>query len=173
MAHFNQNPLRKHLLGLLLFLLTGGLSAIAQGTSTGTLNDLSFLDGRWLGTYNGGPIEASWTAPAGNSIVGFIRMTKDDKPSLYELFAFEQTEKGPVALIKHFRPGMISLEEKDVRDKYLFIEAKKNQALFEKDDISVRIIYELRTQNQLVIQRGKMENGKWVFMDLFVFKRIP
>lgn len=155
---------------ILTMLLT---ATLANAQSTGTLKDLSFLDGRWLGTYNGGPIEASWTAPAGNSIVGFIRMTKDDKPALYELFAFEQTEKGPVAMVKHFKPGMISLEEKEVADRYNFIEAKKNQALFEKDDVSVRIIYERRSQTQLVIQRGKMENNKWVFVDLFIFNKIP
>jgi hypothetical protein len=174
MTHLNRLANAKNILTFLLLILTGGFYSQAQtATKKGSLSDLSFLDGRWLGTYNGGPIEASWTAPAGNSIVGYIRMTKDDKPALYELFAFEQTEKGPVALIKHFKPGMISLEEKDVRDTYHFIDAKKNQALFEKDDISVRIIYELRTQNQLVIQRGKLENGKWAFIDLFVFKRIP
>lgn len=173
MIHFNKNLKQTCLLALVILSTTNYFSSYAQTTKTGTLNDISFLDGRWLGTYNGGPIEASWTAPAGNNIVGFIRMIKNDQPSLYEIFAFEQTDKGPVALIKHFKPGMISLEEKDVRDRYLFIEAKKNQALFEKDDVSVRIIYELRTQNQLVIQRGKMEDGKWVFVDLFVFKRIP
>jgi len=150
----------------------------AQVAKPGTLNDINFLDGRWKGNFNGGTIEASWTAPEGNNIVGFIRMIKDDKPTLYELFAFEQTEKGPVAHVKHFKPGMISLEEKEVSDTYNFIEAKKNQALFEKDDASVRIIYELRTQTQLVIQRGKMEvvTGsvpKWTFEDLFIFKRIP
>ncbi len=139
----------------------------------GTLNDIAFLDGRWLGTYNGGPIEASWTAPKGNNIVGFIRMIKDDKPALYEIFAFEQTESGPVAMVKHFKPGMISLEEKEVADRYKFIEAKKNQALFEKDDASVRIIYERRSPTQLVIQRGKKENDKWSFVDLFIFNKIP
>lgn len=149
-------------------------SGFAQAqTKTGTLNDISFLEGHWLGNYNGGPIEASWTAPAGNNIMGYIRMIKDDKPALYEVFAFEQTEKGPVAMVKHFKPGLIALEEKEVSDRYNFIEAKKNQALFEKDDVSVRIIYERRSQNQLVIQRGKMENNKWVFVDLFVFNRIP
>ncbi|REA59270.1 hypothetical protein DSL64_18255 [Dyadobacter luteus] len=148
----------------------------AQTTKTGTLNDISFLNGRWKGTYNGGPIEASWTAPEGNNIAGFIRMIKDNQPALYELFAFEQTEKGPVAHVKHFKPGMIALEEKEVSDTYNFIEAKKNQALFEKDDSTVRIIYELRKQNQLVIQRGKLEEGaspKWTFIDLFIFNRIP
>ena len=149
-------------------------AAFAQAqTKTGTLNDINFLEGHWLGNYNGGPIEASWTAPAGNNIMGYIRMIKDDKPALYEVFAFEQTEKGPVAMVKHFKPGLIALEEKEVSDRYNFIEAKKNQALFEKDDVSVRIIYERRSQNQLVIQRGKMEDNKWVFVDLFVFNRIP
>jgi len=148
-------------------------SSNAQTATTGSLKDISFLDGRWKGNYNGGTIEASWTAPEGDNIVGFIRMVKDGKATLYELFAFEQTEKGPVAHVKHFKPGMISLEEKEVSDTYNFIEAKKNEALFEKDDISVRIIYERRSQNQLVIRRGKLENNKWEFMDLFVFNRIP
>jgi hypothetical protein len=174
MIHLNRSAKTRLLLPFLFMLMTSGFYSQAQTTGKiGTLNDINFLDGRWLGTYNGGPIEAAWTAPAGGSIVGYIRMTKDDKPSLYEIFAFEQTEKGPVALIKHFKPGMISLEEKDVRDTYHFLEAKKNQALFEKDDVSVRIIYELRTKNQLVIQRGKLESGKWAFIDLFVFNRIP
>ncbi|CAG5071709.1 hypothetical protein DYBT9623_03699 [Dyadobacter sp. CECT 9623] len=171
MLHFNKIRSVKIFSLLFTFLLLGGVSN-AQ-TATGTLNDLNFLEGHWLGTYNGGPIEASWTAPAGGNIMGYIRMIKDDKPALYEVFAFEQTEKGPVARVKHFKPGLIALEEKDVSDTYNFIEAKKNQALFEKDDISVRIIYERRSQNQLVIQRGKMENNKWVFVDLFVFNRIP
>ena len=173
MTHFNKNLKLQCLLAFLILGTSNYFSAFGQTTKTGTLNDISFLDGRWLGTYNGEPIEASWTAPAGNNIVGFIRMIKNDQPSLYEIFAFEQTDKGPVALIKHFKPGMISLEEKDVRDRYIFIEAKKNQALFAKVDVAVRFIYELRTQNQLVIQRGKMEDGKWAFVDLFVFKRIP
>ncbi|MCE6990644.1 DUF6265 family protein [Dyadobacter sp. CY323] len=171
MTHSNTTQLIKKLSFLFAFVLLG-FAGKAQ-TAVGTLNDISFLEGHWLGTYNGGPIEAGWTAPAGNNIMGYIRMIKDDKPSLYEVFAFEQTEKGPVALVKHFKPGLIAVEEKAVSDRYNFIEAKKNQALFEKDDVSVRIIYERRTQNQLVIQRGKMENNKWVFVDLFVFNRIP
>mgnify|MGYP000911689362 CR=1 FL=1 len=167
----------KNFLLILISAVLLSLSSYAQTAKTGSLNDIKFLDGRWKGTYNGGPIEAAWTAPEGNNIVGYIRMIKDNKPALYELFAFEQEEKGPVAHVKHFKPGMISLEEKEVSDTYNFIEAKKNQALFEKDDASVRIIYELRKQNQLVIQRGKLEEGsgtpKWTFIDLFIFNRIP
>ncbi|CAG5012275.1 hypothetical protein DYBT9275_05143 [Dyadobacter sp. CECT 9275] len=171
-----QNPtgtsIRTFTLVLICFL---GLNSTlyAQSASKGSLKDIAFLDGRWRGEFNGGPIDGGWTAPAGDNIVGYLRMMKEEKVTLYEIFAFEQTEKGPVAHVKHFKPGLISLEEKEVSDTYNFIEAGKNTALFEKDDASVRIIYELRSKNQLVIQRGKSENGKWVFVDLFVFKKIP
>ncbi|WP_138479711.1 DUF6265 family protein [Dyadobacter bucti] len=172
MAQINKIRLTKtSSLVLAFFLVATCLQA--QTGKIGTLNDVSFIEGHWLGTYNGGPIEGSWSAPAGNNIMGYLRMIKDDKPALYEVFVFEQTEKGPVARVKHFKPGLIALEEKAVSDTYNFIDAKKNQALFEKDDVSVRIIYERRSPTQLVIQRGKMEDNKWVFVDLFVFNKIP
>jgi hypothetical protein len=155
-----------------LTLLLVGISTSAQSNPQGSLQDISFLDGRWLGTYNGGPIEAAWTAPAGNNIVGYIRMIKNEQPALYEIFAFENTDHGPVARVKHFKKGLISLEEKEDADTYHFIEKKKNQALFEIKDKSVRIIYELRSKNQLVIQKGSFVDNEWKFIDLFIFKRI-
>ncbi len=148
------------------------LTALCSRAQKGSLNDLKFIEGHWMGTYNGGPIEASWTAPLGNNIVGYIRMIKDNKPALYEIFAFEESASGPVARVKHFKPGLISVEEKEDADTYRFIEAQKNQALFEKYDGQVRIIYELRKTNQFVIQKGALKDGKWEFIDLFIFKRM-
>lgn len=156
----------------LFFLLTNFASYAQNNAKPGTLNDVNFLEGHWLGTFNGGPIEASWTAPAGDNIVGFIRMMKDNKVTLYELFAFEQTEAGPVALVKHFKPGLIGQEEKDKSDRYAFVEAEKDRALFEKVDGSIRIIYEKRGSDQLVIRRGQQKDGNWAFSDLFVFNRV-
>ena len=98
-------------------------------------------------------------------------MMKDDKITLYELFAFEQTERGPVAMVKHFKPGLIGQEEKDKSDRYVFLEGERNRALFEKDDASIRIIYERRQSDQLVIRRGEKKDASWVFTDLFVFNR--
>ncbi len=148
-------------------------TSYAQTSKTGSLDDISFIDGRWRGEFNGGPIDGSWTGPLGDNIVGFLRMMKDGKATLYEIFAFEQTENGPVVRVKHFKPGMISLEEMEVSDTYKFIEAGKNTALFEKMDGSVRILYELRKKNQLVFQKGIPDGGSWKYNDLFVFKRLP
>lgn len=163
---------KKHFALLSTLVMFVCLTDAAQAQK-GTLQDINFLEGRWLGTFNGGPIEAGWTAPAAGNIVGYIRMMKDNKPTLYEMFVFEQTDQGPVAMVKHFRPGMIGVEEKDKHDHYVFLSAKKNEALFEKEDASVRIIYERRKDNQLVIRRGNKKDGEWSFVDLFIFEKMP
>ena len=148
------------------------LATLTTQAQTGSLSDMSFMEGRWLGTFNGGPIEAAWIAPAGDNLTGFMRMMKDNKVTMYEMLIFEQTAQGPIVLVKHFGPGLIGREEKDISDRYKFIEAKKDQALFEKEDGTIRIIYEKRGNDQLVIQRGEQKEGKWAFKDLFVFTRV-
>lgn len=157
---------------LTLFFLVTISSTYAQSTKTGSLSDVAFMEGRWLGTFNGGPIEAAWIAPVGDNLTGFMRMMKDNKVTMYEMLIFEQTDQGPIVLVKHFKPGLIGQEEKDKSDRYKFIEAGKNRALFEKEDGSIRIIYEKRSPDQLVIQRGQSKDGQWAFADLFVFNRV-
>ncbi|GAB4005732.1 hypothetical protein GCM10028808_06210 [Spirosoma migulaei] len=148
------------------------LSLHAQtNAKTGSLADVAFMEGRWLGTFNGGPIEAAWIAPVGDNLTGFMRMMRDNKVTMYEMLIFEQTEQGPIVLVKHFKPGLIGQEEKDKSDRYRFIEAGKDKAIFEKEDGSIRIIYEKRSADQLAIQRGQLKDGKWAFTDLFVFNR--
>ncbi|WP_019989632.1 DUF6265 family protein [Rudanella lutea] len=159
-------------LRLLPLLLLLPFLSVAQSGKPATLAAVSFLEGHWRGTYNGGPIEAVWSAPEANNIIGFIRMMKNDKISLYELFAFEQTAAGPVAMVKHFKEGLIGWEEKDKSDRYRFLEASAKEALFEKEDGSIRIIYEKRTPDQLVIRRGEKKDANWAFSDLFVFNRV-
>ncbi|GAB4035627.1 DUF6265 family protein [Spirosoma gilvum] len=156
---------------LFCFLIT--LTVQAQtGKKTGSLADVAFMEGRWRGTFNGGPIEAAWIAPVGDNLTGFMRMMKDNKVTMYEMLIFEQTDEGPIVLVKHFKPGLIGQEEKDKSDRYRFIEASPNRALFEKEDGSIRIIYEKRGANQLAIQRGQSKDGSWAFNDLFVFNRV-
>lgn len=166
-------------LNLLFFvcLLINFTTHAQTAAKTGTLADVNFMEGRWRGTFNGGPIEAAWIAPVGDNLTGFMRMMKDDKVTMYEMLIFEQTEQGPVVLVKHFKPGLIGQEEKDKLDRYRFIEAGENRAVFEKEDGSIRIIYEKRSADQLAIQRGQQKDGtgptsRWTFNDLFVFNRV-
>ncbi len=147
--------------------------AFAQTKSTGgNFSDIRFIEGHWQAMANGNTVEAVWSAPATDNIVGFIRMMKDGKINLYELFAFEQTGQGLVALVKHFKPGLIGVEEKEKSDRYQFVEAGKDRAIFEKQGESLRVLYEKRAKDQFVIALGEQQEGKWVFKDLFVFNRV-
>jgi hypothetical protein len=155
-----------------LFLCVTFAGTRASAQKVPDLSVLAHIEGQWKGKFNGGPIEASWTAPEGENIVGHIRMIQKDKPHLYELFAIEQTGKGPVIRVKHFKPGLISVEAKEDADTYHFLESSKNESLFERADKKVRIIYELRNPNRLVIRKGTPKSdGGWDFIDLFDFKR--
>lgn len=160
-------------LALLMSLLAVSVRSVSAQTAPqpATLADMAFLEGHWQGTFNGGPIEAVWVAPAGDNFAGFIRMMKDNKITLYEILVYEQTDRGPVSMVKHFKPGLIGQEEKEQSDRYRFVEGGKNRALLEKEDGSVRIIYEKRGNDQLVLQRGQQKDGQWAFSDLFIFKR--
>ncbi|OIN60542.1 DUF6265 family protein [Arsenicibacter rosenii] len=156
---------------LILGLVFASLTA-SRAQPSGHISDLAFIEGHWQGTHNGGPIEAVWSAPTGDNMIGFIRMMKDSKITLYELFGIEQTEQGPVVRVRHFKPGLIAQEDKDKPDHYTFVEASKGRAVFEKTGDALRVLYEKRAADQFVIALGRQQDGKWVFKDLFTFNRV-
>jgi hypothetical protein len=170
----NLYPLMLHRAGLFFGVWLGLLAgARAQSVPASTpVSALNFLQGRWQGTFSGGPIEAYWMPAAGNNLLGSIRMMKEDRATMYEILVVEQTEQGPTLLVKHFRPGLVGQEEKDVSDRYRLLEIGKERALFEKVDGSVRVIWERRPGAVLAVQRGTPSGGQWAFSDLFVFKSV-
>ena len=148
-------------------------NSLSQQPARGAVADVAFIEGHWKSTNTDRVIDGVWLAPQGENILGFMRMMKDGKAALYEMLAYEQTPTGLISMVKHFRPGLISLEEKDIQDRYRFIEASKDRAIFEKEgDANLRILYEKRSPDQFVIARGSQAEGKWVYKDLFVFNRV-
>jgi hypothetical protein len=163
---------RKLVFFLLLF--TFSLPDVSAQTASkgGKLADIAFIEGHWKANREGTSIEAVWSAPEGDNIVGFMRMMKENKVTLYELFAFEQTEQGLVVLVKHFKPGLIGVEEKEKSDRYTFIQAEPNRMIVEKQGEPVRVLYEKRGPDRFVIALGRQQNGQWNFKDLFDFSRV-
>jgi hypothetical protein len=157
---------------LLASILLSNVRAQAQ-PKEGSFADIAFIEGHWKATTAGGQsIEAVWLAPENDNILGFMRMMKGGKADLYEILAYEKSEKGLISLVKHFKPGLLGLEEKDKQDRYSFLEASKDRAVFQKDGGGLRILYEKRSADQFAIARGNEQDGKWVFTDLFVFNRV-
>ena len=164
----------KYLLNLLFLLVCFFTNSNAQTASkTGSVADVSFIEGHWKAkTGDGQSIDGVWLAPENGNILGFMRFMKDGKAALYEMLAYEQQEKGFVSLVKHFQPGLIGSEEKDKQDRYAFVESSKDRAVFQKEGEELRILYEKRSAKQFVIARGNLQDGKWIYKDLFVFNRI-
>jgi hypothetical protein len=159
---------------LLVFVFAGLLPQVYGQTQPkgGSVADVSFIQGNWKATTaDGRSIDGVWLAPENGNILGSMRMMKGGKADMYEMLAYEQTPQGLVSLVKHFAPGLVGHEEKDKQDRYNFVEASKDKAIFQKEGEDLRILYEKRSANQFVIARGNQQDGKWVFKDLFVFNR--
>jgi hypothetical protein len=99
-------------------------------------------------------------------------MMKEGKVTLYELFAFEQSAEGLVAIVRHFAPGLVAREEKETPNRYNFLEAGNGWALFEKQGEATRVRYEKRSADEFAIVVGKQEGGQWVFKDFWKFNRV-
>src|SRR3989337_3036649 len=69
--------------------------------SPGTISDIRFIEGSWKAVAGDRSIDAVWSAPVGENMVGYVRVMKDGQIALYELFAFEKTDQGLVALVRH------------------------------------------------------------------------
>jgi hypothetical protein len=160
-----------HLLFLLFTCLLPGVYAQTPQKS-GSISDIGFIEGRWKTTADDKAIDAVWSAPAGESIVGYVRVMKEGMVTLYELFAFEQSDRGLVALVKHFKPGLIGVEEKDSSNRYHFIQAANGRATFEKEGEAMRVQYEKRGADKFAIVIGKEVNGKWEYKDFWQFSRV-
>ncbi|MES2808021.1 MAG: DUF6265 family protein [Bacteroidota bacterium] len=163
----------KYIYTILLLAAAGFINKASAQTKGGLLADIAFIEGHWKATpAEGRTIEAVWVAPMGDNIVGFMRMMNGDKIDIYEILTYEHTDLGLTSFVKHFKPGLIGQEEKDNPNKYIFVEAAKDRAIFKTPNDDLRILYEKRSANQFAIARGNLENGKWVFKDLFVFNRV-
>ncbi|MDF9797127.1 hypothetical protein OKW21_002390 [Catalinimonas alkaloidigena] len=137
--------------------------------NSGNLTDIEFIAGHWQTNKDGSTIEAFWTEAEGDNMVGVVRMIKEDKATLYEMFAIEMTDSGLEVKVKHFKPGLIGLEAKDNYDHYTFLESSKGRAVFEKQGNDIRVLYEKRPGNKFAIAIGKPVNGEWKFEDFWVF----
>lgn len=84
----------------------------APGAPAAGLETVSWLAGSWVGALGDEPVEETWFPPADGTMVGLFRWLKGGEVYLYELLSFEETEDGLVLKVKHFRPGLVGLEEK-------------------------------------------------------------
>ena len=151
---------------LVSVVLLSSISVKADDLSKVTVQDLSFMAGKWMGQEGGFDIEEHWTTPANNNMIGMMRMAKDGKASMYELCVIEQTATGPVLRIRHFRAAMVPREEKPEEITFTLVDFAKDKATFEAQDKHLKIVYHRLSANELTISLDRAgQDGKRSVVD--------
>jgi len=79
----------------------------------GTLEDFSWLAGRWEGKLGPMTAEQQWMAPKNGTMQGFFRLTDTEKTIVIELFTIRETPGGIEFYFRHFSPELKPWEEKE------------------------------------------------------------
>lgn len=129
---------------LCLTLLYGPLGAAAEepvavrsleegaAQPAATIDDLSWLAGRWVGTGLGGTAEDVIAPPSGGQMMGMFRHSKADGPvNFYEFYVFAEKDESLTVRLKHFSPMLASWEEKEEFVEFPLVALGKQAAYFD------------------------------------------
>ena len=131
------------------------------------LDAVSWLAGSWVGALGDDPVEESWFPPADGTMVGLFRWLKGGEVYLYELLSFEQTEDGLVLKVKHFRPGLVGLEEKGESKLFDLVAVEDGKAVFAErgDEIEhSKVTYRPEGEGAMVATFEEERGGKPVVL---------
>lgn len=125
-----------------------------------TINDLSWLSGKWIGKEWNGDIEEYWSGPLGKTMVGVFRFVRNDTTKVLELLTIEETSGEFVLRFKHFDTALKAWE-----DNALIFNLKKmeeRKLIFESSTQSrpKRMIYHEVAADSLVVTVESEIEGK-------------
>jgi hypothetical protein len=92
---------------------------VTPGPASATLADFAWLAGRWEGKFGPGPAEKQmnaeqqWMAPKNGTMLGFFRLTDNEKTMFIELFTIRETPEGIGFYFRHFSTELKPWEEGD------------------------------------------------------------
>lgn len=149
-----------------LFFITICLAAAAvscaQTPFKAKISDLGFIAGNWAMKHEWGDMDENWSTPMGDNMMGSYRCVNNGKIVFYEFMVIEQTDSVPVMRLRHFGPGSIGWEDKDTPNVYPLVKLGAEQAVFERPDKKLRLIFRRKGPEQLtVVLEQEDKNGKW------------
>lgn len=165
---------------LLVMLPAMAAGARAQGSAPAvSLQDLSWLVGRWVGkTASGQHIEEMWMPAQDGLMIGSFRWERGQGRWLFEFMSLDTgTPATPTPLtfrLKHFDRGFRGLEEKAVSTTLTPIEASAGRVLFEMKDGErvVRITYSHPAPDRLLVVFDETAPGQKAVHIEFPFTRV-
>jgi len=86
------------------------LAATAQHP---TLDQFSWLEGRWRGEWGSRVAEQTWLEPKAGEIAGLFRVIEREKMLVLELFSFVEKPEGIQFYLRHLTPELLPWEKSD------------------------------------------------------------
>ena len=121
----------------------------------GTIEQLAWMTGRWVGEHDADRIEEVWSDPHAGMMLGMFRWHRDGQPRFYELLTLESEGDRLVFRIKHFGPGLVGWEEKDEAVTLDLVSLRKGEAIFLK-----------RGEERWMAYQAQPESGElWAWFD--------
>ncbi len=117
------------------------------------IEDLAWMEGRWVCRRNGDVLEEIWSAPTGDCLMGMFRWMKGDKVWMYELMTIIADGDEIVFRLKHFDRKMVGWEEKDKSISAKLTKVSGRRAVFGDPD-GGRFEYRLDGKDGLTVQVG-------------------
>jgi hypothetical protein len=91
--------------------IPGTQEAAPSSPHRATLADFLWLAGRWEGKLGPMTAEQQWMAPRNGTMLGFFRLTDNEKTIVIELFTLREIPDGVVFYFRHFSPELKPWEE--------------------------------------------------------------
>lgn len=97
-----------------------------------TLEDVSWIEGHWLGEAFGGITEEIWSPPLGDSMMFSFKLIVDGKVQFYELGHIQQIDETLLLQLKHFHGNLKGWEEKDETVDFKLNKIEGNRIYFDE-----------------------------------------
>lgn len=112
------------------------------------INDISWLEGHWIGEMGNSTIEEVWTNQALGQMMGMFRMYNNEI-SVYEFMTVSVLNESLVLKIKHFNKQMVAWEEKEEFEEFKLVNISDSTAYFDaftfavsNDTLSIHLFFD-------------------------------
>ncbi len=96
-----------------------------------TIEDVAWLEGRWIGEGLGGCAEENMSPPVAGEMMGMFRqMNADGALRFYEFYTIAEHDNSLLWRIKHFSPNLEGWEEKDKSTEFKLVAIEGQTAHF-------------------------------------------
>jgi hypothetical protein len=138
----------------------------APGAATVTIEDASWLAGRWVGEGFGGQMEEAWAPPVGGQMIGHFRYWREGQPQFYEIMMMDVADGGVRMRVKHFNPDFVGWEDRGEWHAFEPISASPDALIF--NGLEIR-----REGADRIVMTIRIRNGETVTDEILRFQRAP